>query len=83
MDSLMIQYGVMAVAAALSGFFLLGFVFYTIYAVIYWLRQKTNKEKLWGGLLGLGLNGLVFVLTFPKVLPVAIEAVNKVLLRFL
>lgn len=83
MDPMIIRYGLMAAAAAISGFFLLGFVPYTIYALINWQHKKSEKEKIWGGLTGVCLNGLVFVFTFPKILPIIIEAIEKVLVRFL
>jgi len=83
MDPIIIKYAIMAVLAALSGFFLLGFLIYTLYAAIQWLQKKKGKEKMWGGLIGIGLNGIIFVFTFPVVFPIILDAVNKVLVRFL
>ncbi|MGI6366478.1 MAG: hypothetical protein ACOX2G_12285 [Bacillota bacterium] len=83
MEAKLIKYAIMAVLAAVSGFFLVGFLFYSLYAAIYWLQKKIGKEKIWGGLIGVGINALIFLLTFPTVYPVILEAVDKVLLRFL
>jgi len=83
MEEILLKYGLLGIAAVLSGFFLVGFFIYTIYAVIHWFTKKTNQEKMWGGLVGVVLNGLIFVLTFPKILPFALDAINKVLVRFL
>lgn len=84
MDALL-KYAILGLLAAVSGFFLLGFIIYTAYTAIVWLRNKKDddKEKLRGGLLGISINGLIFALTFPVILPVVIEAVKNVLLRFL
>ena len=82
MEAKLIKYAIMAVLAAVSGFS--GWIlFYSLYAAIYWLQKKIGKEKIWGGLIGVGINALIFLLTFPTVYPVILEAVDKVLLRFL
>lgn len=84
MDTLLIKYAILAVVAAISGFFLIGFIIYSAYAAIQWLRKKTSgKEKIWGGLIGVGVNSLIFLLTFPAVFPVIMEAVEKVFVRFI
>lgn len=79
MDPQIIKYGILALAAALSGFFLVGFIIYTVYAGVMWFKVKKEKTKIWGGLIGVGLNGLVFILTFPVIFPLAWESLNKVL----
>ncbi|MDD4658001.1 MAG: hypothetical protein PHW26_03035 [Eubacteriales bacterium] len=79
MNALFIKYAVMAVLAAVSGFFLVGFIIFSISAL---LAKKKQPQKLWGGLLGIGINGLIFLLTFPAVFPVLLEAINKVLFKF-
>lgn len=82
MDPMVIRYGIMAVAASISGFFLVGFTIYTIYSAVKWFVAKKSLEKIWAGLTGIVLNGLIFALTFPKVFPVAVEAFEKIVLRF-
>lgn len=83
MDTIIIRYAIMFVLAAVSGLFLAGFLIYTLYAVINWLRKKKDKEKMWGGLIGIGVNALIFLLTFPVIYSFIIDAVQKVLGRFL
>ncbi len=79
MDSEFIKYIIMAVLAAISGFFLIGFVIFTISVLI---SKKKGRTRLWGGLVGVGVNLLIFLLTFPTVLPIIVDAVNKVLFKF-
>jgi len=45
--------------------------------------MKKDKEKMWGGLIGFGINGLIFALTFPTMLAIILDAVNKLIVRFL
>jgi hypothetical protein len=75
----LIKYGIMAVLAALSGFFLAGFSVLTVIAAF---SFKKSPTKLWGSLVGIGLNGIVFLLTFPAVYPMVLQAINKVLFKF-
>jgi H+/Cl- antiporter ClcA len=82
MEPSFIKFIITALLAALSGFFLLGFIVYTIYAMIHWYNKQKNKEKIWGGLIGIGINGLVFLFTFPSTLPKILEALEKLLVRF-
>ena len=83
MDQEVIKLGIMAVAAAISGFFLFGFLIYTIYAVINWHKKRKQIEKIWGGLTGIAVNSLIFVLTFPTVFSFLREALGSVIDRFL
>jgi len=80
MNAQLIKYAIMAVLAAVSGFFLVGFIIFSISALL--AKKKKQPQKLWGGLLGIGINGLIFLLTFPAVFPVLLEAINKVLFKF-
>lgn len=92
MDPLIVRYAIMAIIAAISGFFLAGFCIYTIYVAIQWLMDKKKerpdkeiakkKEKFWAGIIGLGVNGLLFAITFPVVYSVVFEAFYKVYDRF-
>lgn len=79
MDGPLLKYIIIAVLAAVSGFFLVGFLIFSVSSLI---TFKKNPQKLWGGLVGLGINGLVFLLTLPQILPLLIKAIEKVLLRF-
>lgn len=81
--TMLIKYAIIAILAAVSGFMLAGFIIYSIYASIRWLWKKENKEKIWGGLIGVGINGLIFVLTFPAIYPIIVQTVDKVFRRFL
>lgn len=81
--AMLIKYAIIAFLAVVSGFLLAGFIIFSIYATINWLTQKKGKEKIWGGLIGVGLNGLIFAFTFPTIYPIIIEAVDKVFRRFL
>jgi apolipoprotein N-acyltransferase len=84
MDStIIVKYAIIAGLAAISGFLLVGFFIYSTYAAILWLKEKKSKEKIWGGLIGVGLNGLIFALTFPRIYPIIIEAIDKIFRRFL
>lgn len=75
----LVKYGVLAGFAAISGFFLLGFIIFSISAGFSFKKQP---NKLWGGLLGVCVSGLIFILTFPVIRPIIVEAVEKVLLKF-
>ena len=75
----LLKYAILAVLAAISGFFLLGFLITSIIALV---SVKKRPEKLWGSLVGLGINGLIFLFTFPTVWPFILEAIGKVLLKF-
>lgn len=79
MDPRLIKYGIMAAAAGISGFFLIGFIIFTISVL---LSKKKDKTRLWGALVGVGVNLLIFLLTFPTVLPIILDAVHKVLFKF-
>ena len=82
MNPLFIKYAILLVVAAISGFFLIGFIIYVIYALVNWFSKKKELTKVWGGLIGLCLNGLIFLLTFPAVYPVIRESLKKVLFQF-
>lgn len=79
MDPRLIEYAILAAAAGISGFFLIGFIIFTIAAL---LSKKKDKTRLWGALVGVGVNLLIFLLTFPTVLPIILDAVHKVLFKF-
>jgi hypothetical protein len=82
LNPLFIKYVILSVISAISGFFLIGFFIYIIYALINWFSKKKDLVKVWGGLIGICLNGLIFLLTFPTVYPVIREALKKVLFKF-
>lgn len=82
LNPLFIKYVILSVIAAISGFFLIGFFIYIIYALINWFSKKKDLTKVWGGLIGLCLNGLLFLLTFPAVYPIILESLRKVLFKF-
>mgnify|MGYP000932179021 CR=1 FL=1 len=76
MDStIIVKYAIIAGLAAISGFLLVGFFIYSTYAAILWLKEKKSKEKIW--------DGLIFVITFPRIYPIIIEAIDKIFRRFL
>lgn len=79
MDGSLLKYAILATLAAVSGFFLIGFVVFSLKALV---AFKKTPNQLWGGLVGIGINGLIFLLTFPAVYPFILEAVNKVLFKF-
>lgn len=73
------KYAFLAAFAAVSGFFLLGFIVFSIIAAI---SFKKRPNRLWAGLLGIGVNAVIFFLTFPTIRPIIVEAVEKVLFKF-
>lgn len=75
----LLKYGILAILAAISGFFLLGFIVYSIIAAT---KFKNQPNRLWAGLFGVGINAFIFLLTFPTIRPIIVEAVEKVLFKF-
>ena len=53
MDPRLIKYAILAAAAGISGFFLIGCIIFTIAAL---LSKKKDKTRLWGALVGVGVN---------------------------
>lgn len=82
LNPLFVKYAIIAVITAISGFFLIGFFIYVICALVNWFSKKKDLTKVWGGLIGLCLNGLIFLLTFPAVYPIILESLRKVLFKF-
>ena len=82
LNPLFVKYVILSVISAISGFFLIGFFIYIIYALINWFSKKKELVKVWGGLIGICLNGLIFLLTFPAVYPIILESLRKVLFKF-
>lgn len=72
---------ILGVLAAASGFLLAGFSGYTVYAIIHWYRKKANLEKIWGGLMGIGFNLLIFAISFSQVWPPVSELAGKLIAK--
>jgi len=83
METDIIRLGVMTILAGLSGLFLLGFVLYSIFSVVMWRLGKARLYQLWGALLGIVVNGVVFWLTFPVAYPGLMDIFERAFRRFL
>lgn len=75
--------GVLTLLAGLSGLFLLGFVIFAIYSVIAWRLKKVKLHQIWGALMGVVLNAVIFLLTFPVAYPELKDIIERAILRFM
>ena len=83
MDVDIVRLGILTVLAGLSGLFLVGFVIYSIYSVVMWRLGKAKLHQLWGALLGIVVNGIVFLLTFPVAYPELLDIFDRAFRRFI
>lgn len=81
LDPQYIRIILLAVLAAASGFLLAGFSGYTVYAIIHWYRKKANLEKIWGGLMGVVFNLVIFVMSFSRAWPPISELAGKLIAK--
>lgn len=83
MDVNIIKLGILTVLAGLSGLFLLGFIIYVVYSVVSWRMKKAKLHQVWGALIGVGVNAVIFLLTFPVVYPELKDIFQRAILRFI
>jgi predicted PurR-regulated permease PerM len=81
LDPQYIRIIILGILAAASGFFLAGFIGYTFYALIHWYRKKANLEKIWGGLIGIGFNLLLFSISCSQVWPPVSELAGRLIAK--
>ena len=83
MDADLVRLGIITALAGLSGLFSAGFAFYSIYSVVVWRLGKARLHQLWGALLGVVVNGVIFLLTFPVAYPELLDIFDRAFRRFL